>query len=145
MDTEQVSAGTPSSNGAAPTVLVVEDTEALRVALCELLREQGYRVETAGDGAQAAQAARRSDPDVIIMDLRLPGEDGLSAIQEIRTFVPGALVIVHSFYSDPMTRKSLEDEGVFRYVVKGSSPDRLLDAVKQAIAQKRSAKRPSPR
>ena len=136
MDAEQVSAGAPSSNGRAPTVLVVEDTEALRVALRELLREQGYRVETAGDGTQAVQAAGRSEPDVIIMDLRLPGEDGLAAIQEIRTFVPGAAVIVHTFYSDPMTRKSLEDEGVFRYVVKGSSPDRLLEAVKQAIDRK---------
>src|SRR5437773_7837405 len=73
-------------------VLVVEDQAELRQAIGELLEEEGFRVELAGDGSQAIADASREEPDVVLMDLRLPGADGLEAVQQSKsTRSPGAV------------------------------------------------------
>ena len=87
------------------TVLVVEDQAELRQAIGELLHEEGFQVEFAGDASQAVAAASREEPDVVLLDLRLPGADGLEAVQQIKSLVPQAQFIVHSWYLDPATKK----------------------------------------
>jgi two-component system cell cycle response regulator DivK len=67
-----------------PTVLVVEDSDDTRLLIRKFLEAQGYGVVEAGDGIEAVAAARRYSPDLILMDLNLPGLDGLAAAEEIR-------------------------------------------------------------
>ena len=66
------------------TVLVVEDDEAMAVALRDGFRFEGYEVETAADGAAAMERARASDPDLIILDVMLPKASGLDVCKTIR-------------------------------------------------------------
>ena len=67
-----------------PTVLVVEDLDDVRELISVWLRQSGYRVLEAGDGAEAVEVARRECPDLIVMDISLPTVDGLTATQTIR-------------------------------------------------------------
>jgi two-component system cell cycle response regulator DivK len=66
------------------TVLVVEDYDDARELISVLLSGGGYRVIEARDGAEAVEVARRECPDLVIMDMSLPGVDGLTATQAIR-------------------------------------------------------------
>ncbi|HVF57482.1 MAG TPA: response regulator [Pyrinomonadaceae bacterium] len=72
------------NNGAAPTVLVVEDFEDNRFMMRRLLEMSGYRVVEAVNGQQAVETARQVHPDIILMDLSLPVLDGLAATRRIR-------------------------------------------------------------
>ncbi len=68
-----------------PTILVVEDNEPSRDALARRLERRGYRVLLATDGRQAVATARAGRPDLILMDLGLPGIDGWEATRQIKT------------------------------------------------------------
>jgi DNA-binding response OmpR family regulator len=79
---------------AAETVLVVDDDPQIRRLLGEYLSEQGYRVEQAADGVALRAALRQAVPDVVLLDLRLPGEDGLSLARYLREHYDVGLIMV---------------------------------------------------
>ena len=76
------------------TVLVVEDQEAARKSLSELLREEGYQVHEAADGNAAIKLAAELDLDLVLTDLVLPGADGLAVLKHVREISPQTLVIL---------------------------------------------------
>ncbi len=119
-------------------VLVVEDQEPLRLALGDFFRDEGFLVQLAADGVQAVEAHGRFEPDVTMMDLRMPGWDGLETTHQIKGRDALSQVIVFTATDDPATRKWAEDEGVFCFLHKSVSPDLILETVAQAIAYKRS-------
>jgi CheY-like chemotaxis protein len=118
-------------------VLVVEDLGPLRGALRELLQDAGFVVKEAADGVKAVEAAARFMPDVTIMDMRMPGWDGMEATLQLKAQDPDSQVIVFSATEDAATREWAKDEGVFCFLRKGVAPDQILDAVKGALAYKR--------
>jgi DNA-binding response OmpR family regulator len=67
------------------TILVVDDEPALRDALSYTLRKEGYRVELAETGVEALRAVRREQPDAVVLDVMLPGIDGLQVCRTLRT------------------------------------------------------------
>ncbi len=83
-------AGTPAgpSGAASTTVLVVEDEPAIATAVARRLSAEGWHVETVGDGLQAVDAAARLDPDVVVLDVMLPGIDGLEVCRRIQADRP---------------------------------------------------------
>jgi two-component system phosphate regulon response regulator PhoB len=74
-----------ASRGTGTTVLLVEDEEQLRRVMKDLLEREGYRVAEARDGVQALDQVDRFAPDVIILDLNLPGIDGYSVLAQLRS------------------------------------------------------------
>jgi DNA-binding response OmpR family regulator len=68
-----------------PTILVVDDEPSLRDALAYTLRKEGYRVEVAATGAEAIQSVRRQEPQAVVLDVMLPGIDGLQVCRTLRS------------------------------------------------------------
>lgn len=124
--------------GAAPRVLVVDDDDGIRQALCDLLREEGVDVVGAGaDGTQAVEMAGELKPDVVLMDLRMPGLSGSEATAKIRAEQPNLQVIILSAYDDPALNKSAEEAGAYAYLVKGCSASLVRDVLFEAFKLKR--------
>jgi two-component system phosphate regulon response regulator PhoB len=74
-----------AARGIGTCVLLVEDEEPLRRVMRDLLEREGYTVAEAGDGVQALDQVDRKAPDVIILDLNLPGLDGYGVLQQLRS------------------------------------------------------------
>jgi DNA-binding response OmpR family regulator len=81
----QIEAGSGQGKGQGACVLLVEDEEQLRRVMKDLLQREGYTVAEARDGIQALDAVDRHAPDVIILDLNLPGLDGYGVLAQLRS------------------------------------------------------------
>jgi DNA-binding response OmpR family regulator len=114
-----------------PTLLVVEDDEALRFALAALLVREGYLVLTAATARDALATLRwRLEPvEVVILDVRLPDVGGAELCARLRELYPHLPVIVCTGEATPGEARGLLALGVRRYFRKPVSPDELLAAI----------------
>jgi len=87
------------------TILVVDDQPTVVYSLNRLLQMAGYQVITAADGREAIDLANSRQPDLIIMDVRMPGLDGLVALARIKNDQPQVQVIMMTAYSTIDTRQ----------------------------------------
>jgi DNA-binding response OmpR family regulator len=119
------------------TILIADDNEDLRGMLRQLLESHGYRVLEAADGSEAAEAAVRERPDLVIMDLGMPGMDGLSAVAEIRRHVPASEteVLIVSAYDRLEFRTEAVAAGCGGFMTKPVNPTELLNAVRLLLRQ----------
>lgn len=114
------------------TILIAEDNEDLRGMLSQFLCANGYRTVGAADGHEAVEAAARERPDLIIMDLRMPGMDGLSAVAEIRRRAPAdeTPVVIVSAYDRLEFRTEAVAAGCAGFITKPVEPAELLKTIR---------------
>ena len=117
------------------TILVIDDDEATLLLVRALLEPAGYAVRTARDGATALISAKHHEPDLIILDIGLPGGDGLSVLRRIRAM--GTLnvtpVIVHTGKEDPDWQRQAMEAGASHFIVKSPDKDELLAEVQARL------------
>lgn len=113
-------------------ILVVDDHTVVRKGLCSLLSAEKYGIEVVGeaaDGRDAIDKARLLDPEVILLDLAMPGMGGLEAIPNIRQNNPEArILILTSFAEDEQVREAIKS-GALGYLMKDASPDELVSTI----------------
>jgi DNA-binding NarL/FixJ family response regulator len=114
-------------------VIVAEDEAPLREAVCDLISsEDGLEVVgSAASADEAIELAAALKPDVAIVDVRMPGGGG-RAVEGIRTCSPATRVLALSAYEDRTTVLEMLRCGVVGYLVKGISPEELLEAIRRA-------------
>jgi two-component system, response regulator PdtaR len=122
-----------------PRLLVADDHAMLRAALVDLLTQVGFEVVAqAADGADAVALAKQLDPDVVVMDLRMPVLGGLDATRLIKEARPAAQVVLLTAFESPALEQQAREAGCFAYVVKGSPAGDLRLVLHQAVASRRS-------
>jgi two-component system cell cycle response regulator DivK len=120
----------------AKTVLIVEDNALNLKLFSDLLQAEGYDTISARDGAAALAAVRVRQPDLILMDLRLPGLDGFDAAARLkadRAFAAIPIVAVSALAAKADEARA-RAAGCIDYLRKPVSAESLLDSVKQALA-----------
>jgi DNA-binding NarL/FixJ family response regulator len=112
--------------------LAVDDHPAVTQGLELLLGGSGDidLVDSVHSGEEAVDAVRRHDPEVVIVDVRLPGMDGISTVKEIAARSPATATVVFSAYGDKRLLSDAISAGARGYVMKGSPPDDLLRAIR---------------
>lgn len=116
-----------------PTVLIVDDHSLWRYGIRMILEPAFEVVGEAADGIEAIKQALACQPDVVIMDISLPGLDGLAATRQIKQALPDTNVIVISAADDDDRIYASVSAGVSGYVLKDDSADILCEAV-QSVA-----------
>ncbi len=118
------------------TVLLADDHEVVREGLrLALLRSAHIRVVgEAADGETAVALAERRRPDVIVMDLRMPGMDGIEATEEIMRLVPDAKVLIFTAYSERSLLNRGFESGAQGYILKESPHATLVRAIEKVAA-----------
>ena len=116
-------------------VLVAEDEALIRMDLVEMLEELGYAVVgQAGDGARAVQLATELRPDLVILDVKMPVLDGLSAAEQVVAARIAPVVILTAFSQRDLVERARE-AGVMAYLVKPFQRKDLLPAIEMAVSR----------
>jgi CheY-like chemotaxis protein len=100
------------------TFLIVEDNAGIRRVLRRVLAETASAIWECSDGAEALAAYAEHRPDIVLMDLRMPNVDGLTATRQIRGYDPAARIIVVTDYEDEDMKIAALDAGARNYVLK---------------------------
>ena len=121
-------------------VVIAEDEAIIRLDLKETLEEEGYDVvgET-GRGDEAVELVKEHDPDIAILDIKMPGLDGLSAAREISGERRAAVLILTAFSQRDLVRQAT-DAGALSYLVKPFQRSELVPAIELALGRFRDLK-----
>ncbi|MFT8592704.1 MAG: response regulator [Bifidobacterium sp.] len=117
------------------TVVVAEDESLIRLDIVEALSDAGYDVVgEAASGQEALDFTRQMKPDVVVMDVKMPGMDGIAAAKEIGKDNLAPVVMLTAFSQQKLVEKAAE-AGAMAYVVKPFVPEKLLPALEVAITR----------
>ncbi len=116
-------------------IVIAEDEPLIRLDLRESLEEEGYAVVgEAGDGAEAVELVRQHRPDLAILDIKMPGVDGLAAARDIVGERLAAVIILTAFSQRELIEQA-RDAGALHYLVKPFERRELIPAIELAIAR----------
>jgi len=129
------SAGKPSAARRRGRILIAEDEAIIRLDLKEMLEEEGFEVVgEASDGEAAVRLAKERDPDLVIMDIKMPGMDGLTAAERIVEEDVAAVLILTAFSQRDLVQRAAE-AGAMGYLVKPFQKSDLMPALDIALAR----------
>jgi len=127
--------GSPTDAAKPHRVLIAEDEALIRLDLAEMLREEGYEVVgEAGDGQEAVELAERLNPDLVIMDVKMPRRDGIDAAAEIAQKRIAPIVVLTAFSQRELVERA-RDAGAMAYLVKPFSITDLIPAIELAVSR----------
>src|SRR5512138_991105 len=121
-------------------ILIVDDEEIVRDSLASWLREDGYEVDAAADGPTAVERLGQRAYAVLLVDLKMPGMDGIEVLVQARETQPEAAVIIMTAYATVDTAVRAMKQGAHDYLVKPFEPEELSVMVKR-ITQQQGLKR----
>ncbi len=126
-----------ADNAPAPRVLVVDDEAPLAKVVASYLEREGFRVDLAFDGPTAVAAAREQPPELVVLDVMLPGIDGLEVCRQIRTF-SDCYVIMLTARDEELDKVIGLTVGADDYLVKPFSPRELVARVRAMLRRPRA-------
>ncbi|MGI6081450.1 MAG: response regulator [Limnochordia bacterium] len=115
-------------------VLVVDDARFMRMQCTKALREAGYEVAEAENGAEAVRQYEEWKPGLVLMDVTMPEMDGIEAVKAIKEKDPDARIVMVSAIGQQAMVMSAIEAGALDFVLKPFEPKRLLEAVEKALA-----------
>jgi len=118
------------------TILVVDDEKDIRISLTGILEDEGYQVVTAASGVEALETLREDLPDLVLLDIWMPGMDGLETLEKIKSLLPHITVIMISGHGTIETAVRATKLGAFDFIEKPLSLDKVLIAVTNALRMK---------
>ena len=122
-------------------ILIVDDEEVVRRSFVRILAGERCKVEAVWSWTQVAQLMQREPFDVVLLDLRMPGTDGMTILRSLKRCWPESEVIVITGYPTLETAKEAVALGAYDYLMKPVGPQQVLDAANAAILHKQWALR----
>lgn len=114
-------------------ILVVDDEESIHLLYKEELEEEGYEVDTAIDGEEALKKFDKLKPDLVILDINMPGMDGIEVLRQMKQERPSVPVILSSAY--PEYKQDLASWASDDYIVKSFNLDDLKDSIRRHLTK----------
>ncbi|MGB7067536.1 MAG: sigma-54 dependent transcriptional regulator [Syntrophobacteria bacterium] len=114
-------------------VLVVDDEPMVCLALTNWLEEENYFAQAVEDGPQAVQAVREENWDIVLLDLRMPGMDGMEVLKQVKEIAPQTVVIMMTAYASIPGAVQAMQEGAYDYIVKPLDVDQLTLMLKRIV------------
>lgn len=126
---------------AKASILVVDDEEVVRRGYARILGEMDCDAQGAADGEQALRAMERRAFDVVLLDIRMPGAQGLEVLKAIKRRWPASEVVIITGYPTLESAREALQLGACDYLAKPADPDQVMDAARGAMRRKKWALR----
>ncbi len=120
-----------------PSILVVDDNKKTCSNLKRILQQKNFQVEVAHDGAEALEKLEQNLPACMLLDIRMPGMNGVGAFKLVQLKYPDLKVIILTAVRDPNTKKSFLEKGAFAFIGKPVMMEQLLREIDLAIGSKK--------
>lgn len=114
-------------------IVIADDNVNLCQALKGILAEKGYGVDCASDGYELLALLRKAPPRIVILDLMMPGKDGMEIFQSIKAISPETRIIIYTAFD--RYRDSIYAKHADRFILKSDDPKRLLDAIEDLVKE----------
>lgn len=119
-----------------PKILVIDDESVMREVMTTLLEREGYDVVTAADGDEGLQYFRDEPVDLVLLDLMLPGKNGLKVLDEILSLDPDAVVVMISAYATIESAVLATKQGAFDFLTKPFKNEELLHVIRNGLRRR---------
>jgi len=117
-------------------ILVVDDEEAMRRSLADILRLEGYQVQALSNGISAIETLRQETFDLLLLDLKMPGMDGMDVLRNVTKIAPDTLVILLTAHGSLESAIEALRRDAYDYLLKPASPAQILKSVSGALAKR---------
>ena len=105
-------------NPSQKKILIVDDEDDVRLFLADFISERDFGVETAADGEEAVEKVKKTKYDVILLDIMMPGMDGMACLEKIKKLSPSTVVIMITALKDETRMAAAKKLGAAQYIVK---------------------------
>lgn len=120
-------------------ILIIDDEEVVRDSCSQVLIKETYQVDTAGDGETGLQKIREVKPDLVLVDLKMPGVCGMEVLKKIRDIDPGIIAVVITGFATIDSAVDSMKEGAYDFLPKPFTPDELRLIVKRGLEKRKLA------
>ncbi|OPZ75339.1 MAG: Sporulation initiation phosphotransferase F [Firmicutes bacterium ADurb.Bin456] len=127
--------------GEACEILIVDDQAGVRRLLYEAFTEQGFRVETASNGAEAIRKTVSSDPLLVLLDIKMSGMSGLETLDELLLINPGLQVVIMTAYRELDLTTETRSRGVRHYISKPFDLEEVRYLVRGLLMEEKDRRR----
>src|SRR5581483_6856242 len=114
-------------------IYVVDDDQAIRSLLVNCLQDEGFRVIEGTTGAEVLPAVQRESPDLVLMDLRMPDQSGMQALESVREHAPETPVLIMTAYNSSSAAIQAIQQGAYDYITKPFDLADILHRVNRAL------------
>lgn len=114
-------------------ILVVDDQYGIRVLLCEILQKDGYKMFDAANGVQALKIVDQEKPDLVLLDMKIPGMDGLEILKRIKADNPQVDVIMMTAYGELNLINEAMSLGAITHFAKPFDIDDIREVIKNSL------------
>lgn len=122
-------------------ILIVDDEEAMRESLLEIIRLEGYKADAKSDGEQAVKALQEETYDLMLLDLKMKGMDGLEVLQQAVEVSPDCKVIMLTAHGSLESAIEALRLGAHDYILKPATPEEIVKSVSKGIGERRDTER----
>ncbi|MDQ6595196.1 response regulator [Bacillus salipaludis] len=117
-------------------ILIVDDQFGIRILLNEVFQKEGYQTYQAANGIQALDIVNKHDPDLVLLDMKIPGMDGIEILKRMKVIDPEIRVIIMTAYGELDMIQEAKDLGAITHFAKPFDIDDIRAAVKKHMPQK---------
>ncbi|MED1469087.1 MULTISPECIES: response regulator [Bacillus] len=117
-------------------ILIVDDQFGIRILLNEVFQKEGYQTYQAANGIQALDIVKKHDPDLVLLDMKIPGMDGIEILKRMKVIDPEIRVIIMTAYGELDMIQEAKDLGAITHFAKPFDIDDIRAAVKKHMPQK---------
>ncbi len=117
-------------------ILIVDDQFGIRILLNEVFQKEGYQTFQAANGIQALEIVTKHDPDLVLLDMKIPGMDGIEILKRMKVIDPDIRVIIMTAYGELDMIQEAKDLGAITHFAKPFDIDDIRAAVRKHIPQR---------